>query len=52
MAKNGTRILYEPFEELWGSDYEFKLITLKPITGTYFETNLNRFGFPRAAILN
>ena len=34
---------------------EFKLITPKPITGTYFETNLSRFGLvglPMAAILD
>ena len=44
VAKNGTKNLYQPFEELQGSILEFKLITTKPITGTYFETNLSRFG--------
>ena len=32
------------FEELQGSNSEFKLIIPKPITGTYFETNLSRLG--------
>ena len=43
------------FEELQGSNSEFKLITPKPITGTYFDTNLNRFslaGLPMADILD
>ena len=34
---------------------EFKLITLKTISGTYSKTNLSRFGlacFPMAAILD
>ena len=55
VAKNGTKKLSQPFEELQGSNSEFKLITPKPITGTYFDTNLSRFGlagFPMAAILD
>ena len=32
------------FEELYGSFLELKLITPKPITGPYFETNQSRFG--------
>ena len=55
VAKNGTKKLSQPFEELQGSNSEFKLITPKPITGTYFDTNLSRFGLaglPMAAILN
>ena len=45
----------QSFEELQGSNLEFKLITPKPITGTYFETNLSRFGLaglPLGAILD
>ena len=44
VAKNRTKKLSLLFEELQGSYLEFKLITPKPITGTYFETNLRRFG--------
>ena len=36
--------LSQPFEELHSSNSEFKLITSKPITRTYFDTNLIRFG--------
>ena len=32
------------FEELQGLSLEFKLITPKLISGTYFGTNLSRFG--------
>ena len=46
VAKNGTKYLSEPFEELQGSYLEFKLINPKHITGTNFETNLSRFGLP------
>ena len=45
----------QPFEELQGENSEFKLITPKSITWTYFETTLSRFGlagFPMVAILN
>ena len=55
VAKNLTKKLSQLFEELQGSNLEFKLITPKPITGTYFETNLSRFGLaglPMAAILD
>ena len=44
-----------PFEELQGSNIEFMLITLKPITRTYSNTNLSRFGLagvPMEAILD
>ena len=44
VAKNRTKILSQLFEELQGPNSEFKLITHKPITGTYFVTNLIRFG--------
>ena len=37
VAKNGTKKLSQPFEELQGSNLEFKLITPKPIIGTYFD---------------
>ena len=55
VGKNRTKKLSQLFEELYGSNLEFKLITPKPISGTYFETNLNRFGLavlPMAAILD
>ena len=55
MAKNRTNKLSQLFEELQGRNSESKLITLKPINGTYFETLLSRFGlanFPMAAILD
>ena len=55
MAKNGTKNLSQPFEELQVSNLEFKPITPKPITETYFETNLSRFGLaglPMVAILD
>ena len=55
VAKNGTKKLSQPFEELQCSNLEFKLITPKPISGTHFETNLSRFGLeglPLAAILD
>ena len=43
------------FEELQGSNSEFKLITPKSITGTHFDTNLSRFnlaGLPMVVILD
>ena len=43
------------FEELQGWNLEFKLITPKSLTGTYFDTILSRFGlagFPMVAILD
>ena len=55
VAKNRTKKLSLLFEELQGSNLEFKLIISKPITGTYFETNLSRFGLanlPMAAVLD
>ena len=55
VAKIGTRKISELFEELQGSNLEFKVITPKPITGTHLETNLSRFGLaglPMAAILD
>ena len=55
VVKNGTKKLSQPFEELQGSNSEFKLITPKPITGAYFDTNLSRFGLaglPMVAILD
>ena len=36
VAKNWTKKLSQPFEELQGSNSEFKLITPKPIIRTYF----------------
>ena len=44
VAENLIKRLSQLFEELQGSNLEFKLIISKPITGTYFETNLSRFG--------
>ena len=32
------------FQELWGYNLEFKLITPKSIIGTYFDTKLSSFG--------
>ena len=55
VAKNGTKKLAQPIKELQGSNLEFKLITLKPTTGTYFETYLSRFslaGLPMAGIMD
>ena len=55
VAKNWTKKLSQPFEELQGWNSEFKLITPKTISGTYSKTNLSRFGladFPLAAILD
>ena len=45
----------QTFEELQDSKLKFKLITPKPITGTYFDTNLSKFhlaGLPMEAILD
>ena len=44
VAKNLTKESSLPFEELQGSNLKFKLITPKPITGTYFDTKLSSFG--------
>ena len=55
MAKYRTKKLSQLFEKLQGSNLEFKLITLNCITGSYFETNLSRFGLAgltMAAILD
>ena len=55
VAKNGTKKLSQLFKELLGSNLEFKLITPKPTTGTYFDTNLSRFslaGLPMVSILD
>ena len=55
VAKNVTKKLSLPFEELQGSNSELKLITPKPITGTYYETKLSRYGLaglPMVAILD
>ena len=55
LVENDTNKISQLFEELQGSNSEFELITPKPITRTYFETNLSRFclaGLPMAAILN
>ena len=55
VAKTWTKKLSQLFEELKDSFLEFKLITPKPITGTYFLTNISRFGWaglPMAAILD
>ena len=55
VAQNLTKKLYQPFEELQGSNSELKLITPKPITGTYFDTNMSRFGWaglPMVVILD
>ena len=38
------KAIYKMFEELQGWNSEFKLINPKPITGTYFQTNLSSFG--------
>ena len=37
-------LIFQPFEELQGSYSEPRLNTPKPITRTYFDTNLSRFG--------
>ena len=55
VAKNGTIKLSQPFEELQGSKLELKLITPKPITRTYFETNPKRICLavlPMVAVLD
>ena len=47
--------LSQSFDKQPGSNSEFKLTNPKPITRTYFETNLSRFclaGLPLAAILD
>ena len=41
VAKKWTKKLSPPFEELQGWNLEFKLITPKTISGTYFKTNLS-----------
>ena len=53
LVENDTNKISQLFEELQGSNSEFELITPKPITRTYFETNLSRFcltGLPMEAI--
>ena len=55
LVKNDNGKISQLFEELQGSNSEFELITPKPITRTYFETNLSRFclaGLPMEAILD
>ena len=55
MAKNVTKKISQLFEELEGLNLEYKLITPKHINGTYFDTNLSRFGLgglTLVAILN
>jgi len=55
VAKTGTRKISQLFEELQGSNLEFKLFTPKPIIVTYFDTNLSRYGLTgwrMAAILD
>ena len=42
-AKNITKILGQPFEELQGSNLEFRPITPKIITRSYFDNNLIKF---------
>ena len=37
VAKNGIKTLSQPFEKLQESDSDFKIITLKPINGTYYD---------------
>ena len=49
VAKNLTKKLSQPFEELQGSNSKFKLITPKPITGTYFDAIL--VGLVRHALM-
>ena len=51
VAKNVTKKLSEPFEELQDSNLEFKLITPKPITRTYFGTKFSRFGLAGLSIV-
>ena len=43
LVENDTNKISQLFEELQGSNSEFELITPKPNTRTYFETNLSRF---------
>ena len=53
--ENDTNEISQLFEELQGSNSEFTLLTPKPITRTYFETNLKRFdlaGLSMVAILD
>ena len=55
VARNGTKKLSHLFEELEGSNSEYKLITPKSFTETYFDTKLSRFGlagFPMAATID
>jgi len=41
LGKNQTKKISQLFKKLQGSKLELKLITPKPYTGTYFETNLS-----------
>ena len=43
VAKNGTKNISAVWRE--GSNSEIKQITPKPITETYFDTNLSMFGW-------
>ena len=55
VAKNGTKIFFQPFEEQQVLNLDSKLNTPKPIIKTYFESNLSRFGLaalPMVAILD
>ena len=55
VAKNGTKKLFQLFEEQQVLNLDFKLNTPKPIIKTYFESNLSRFGLaglPMVAILD
>ena len=44
VAKNGTKKLFQPFEEQQVLNLDFKLNTPRPIIKTYFEFNQSRFG--------
>ena len=55
LVMRGDKIVIPPFGEVQSSNSEYKLITQKPSTGNYFETNLSRFGLvglPLVAILD
>ena len=43
VAKNGIKKFSQPLEELQGLNSDLKLVTPKPIMGTYFDANLSRF---------
>ena len=47
-------LIYQPFHDLKGLNSEFKLISPKYITGTYFDNKLSRIalaGYAMVAIL-